>query len=238
MKFYRNAEIERIADEKLQTLSLSLGKPLSAPIPVELMAEKVMGLNLLWEPIQELPGEVILGGLMPEDKLIVLNENRQKLFNEKPGLERFTIGHELGHWELFVGKHSFGSLLPGIDATGPVLHRETGRGLAEIIKALIQTEEGVRAVAERQSRTDPPDEARVVNRFSAALLMPADLLRAEALKIDRTQWRNLYQLAERFGVTITALTVRLKQLDLLSVGEDKKLYGSADEAKGQMTLGL
>jgi len=29
------------------------------------VAEKVLGLDFLWEPIDELPGEVVLGGLIP-----------------------------------------------------------------------------------------------------------------------------------------------------------------------------
>ena len=31
---------------------------------------------------------------------------RQALFKEKPGLERSTKGHEMGHWDLFVDKGS------------------------------------------------------------------------------------------------------------------------------------
>jgi len=238
MKIYRNAEIERIASERLQVFSKSLGKPLTAPIPIELLAEKAMGLNLLWDPIPELPGEVILGGLIPSEKMIVLNENRQRLFNEKPGLERFTIGHELGHWELFAANNSFDNFLPGMADSGPILHRETGRGTAEIIKALIKTEEGVKAILERQSRVDLPDEVRAVNRFSGALLMPTDLIKTETLSIDRLKWPNLYLLAKKFGVTISALTVRLQQLKLLGIDEHGALYNSPDEARGQMTFGL
>src|SRR5436190_18347297 len=43
-------------------------------------------------------------------------------------------------------------------------------------------------------------------------------------------------LAERFGVTITALRVRLEQLDLLYVAANGRLYESRDQANGQGTL--
>lgn len=68
--------------------------------------------------------------------------------------------------------------------------------------------------------------------------MPKALLREEALKIDRTKWSNLYRLAEKFGVSISALRVRLEQLDLLRIGNDNILYESRDKAVGQGTLSL
>ena len=52
---------------------------------------------------------------------------------------------------------------------------------------------------------------REANRFAAALLMPEDALRAEA---PRHQL-NLAVLAERFGVSVTAIQVRLESLQLL-----------------------
>ena len=45
MKIYRNAEIELLAEARLQELSALLGKPLTPPIPIELLAEKILGLN-------------------------------------------------------------------------------------------------------------------------------------------------------------------------------------------------
>jgi len=238
MKIYRNAEVERIAEEKLHALATAIGQPLTPPIPIELLAEKVMGLNFLWDTIKELPGEVILAGLLPKEKLILLNETHKDLFSEKPGLERFTIGHELGHWALFTGEQNAEDFLPGMNTAGPMSYRETGRGTAEIIKALIRTEAGVRALGKIQAHTDKADESRAVNRFASAILMPTEMFRAEAMKIDRTQWPNLYRLAEKFAVTISALTVRLTQLDLLVIGENKKLFSSSDEAKGQITFGF
>ena len=56
-------------------------------------------------------------------------------------------------------------------------------------------------------------------------------------KIDRTQWPNLYRLAERFGVTITALRVRLEQFNLVYLDQEtKRLYPSRQDAQGQAGL--
>ena len=68
-----------------------------------------------------------------------------------------------------------------------------------------------------------------------AISMPRTILREEALRIDRTKWGNLYRLREKFDVTISALVVRLQQLDLLHI-RGNVLFESRDAATGQMTL--
>jgi hypothetical protein len=104
MKFYRNQDIEELAERRLAELARVLDRPLTPPVPIDRVAEKVLGLDFLWEPIDELPGEVILGGIQPQKRLIVLNEKHRALFEEKPGLERSTKGHEMGHWDLYVDR--------------------------------------------------------------------------------------------------------------------------------------
>ena len=105
-----------------------------------------------------------------------------------------------------------------------------------MIKALIKTPEGQELLRQIQNGTDDPDEARAVNRYAAALSMPKRLITEEALKIDRRSWPPLYRLAERFEVSITALTVRLKQLNLLYVDDNGRLYESREQATGQQSL--
>jgi hypothetical protein len=237
LKFYRNHEIEEIAEARLRELEKELGKPLSPPIPIDILAEKVLGLDFLWDSIEELPGEQILGGLIPKRRLIVLNEKYQKLFNEKPGLEYFTKGHEMGHWDLFIDKSSLDnpSLFTGGDECA-FARRRSNSGDIDIIKKLQGDPDGRELLRKFNERADDPDEARSVNRYSAALSMPKQLIREEALKIDRTHWPNLYQLAEKFNVTISALKVRLMQLKLLHIDESGKLHDSPDAVTGQGKL--
>jgi len=239
VKILRNQEIEDIAASRLAELERLLGRPLSAPIPIDLIAEKVLGLDFLWEPIDELPGEKILGGIIAKKRLIVLNENRKTLFTEKPGVERSTKGHEMGHWDLFIDKSSLDHpTLFDVEGNGPFAYRSSPAGEVAVIKALYSDAEGQELLRKIHARTDEPDEARAVNRYAAALSMPADMIRADAMKIDRLHWPNLYRLAEKYGVTISALRVRLEQLGLLYVDEHGKLYGSRDAASGQMNLGF
>jgi hypothetical protein len=239
VKILRNQEIEEIAAQRLAEFQRDSDRPLSPPIPIDLIAEKVLGLDFLWESIDELPGEMIFGGLVPKKRLIILNEKHQRMFTDKPGLERSTKGHEMGHWDLFIDKGSLDH--PTLFQTGddgPFAYRNSPVGDVAIIKMLQADAEGQELLRRMQTRADEPDEARAVNRYAAALSMPTDLLRQEALKIDRTQWPNLYRLKDKFEVTISALVVRLQQLDLLYVDKDKKLYESQAAATGQMTLGF
>jgi hypothetical protein len=237
MRIYRNQLIEDLAERRLRQFEQVRDRPLAPPIPIDLVAEKVLGLDFLWEAIDELPGERIYGGLIPHRRLIVLNEKHAELFRQKPGLERSTKGHEMGHWDLFVDRASLDhpTLFPTAEDRRTVL-RSSPAGDVAVLRLLLSDPEGEKLLRAIQARADHPDEARAVNRYAAALSMPSWLIRDAARAVERTQWRNLYRLAEQFEVTITALRVRLEQLDLLHVDKDGRLYESHDQAAGQGTF--
>jgi hypothetical protein len=239
MKFYRNEQIEQIAERRLHEFELKLERPLSLPIDIELFGELVLELSILWDEIEELPGEEVLAGLRVPDRLIVMNERRKQEMEAKPGRRRLTQGHEMGHWDLFVDRSKldhptlFEAATPAIFA----YRTATGGGRVQIMKTLLACEEGRDLLRQINSRADAPDEARSVNRYAAAILMPRAMITDEAKKIDRTQWPNLYRLAERFGVTISALRVRLEQFNLVYLDQEtKKLYPSREDAQGQARL--
>jgi hypothetical protein len=239
MKFYRNEQIEQIAERRLQEFERKLERPLSLPIDIELFGELVLELSILWDQIEELPGEEVLAGLRVPDRLIVMNEGRKQEMEVKPGRRRLTQGHEMGHWDLFVdeSKLDHPTLFEAAAPTIFAYRTSTGGGQVQIMKALLGCEEGRDLLRQINSRADAPDEARSVNRYAAAILMPRAMITDEAKKIDRTQWPNLYRLAERFGVTISALRVRLEQFNLVYLDhETKKLYPSREDAQGQARL--
>lgn len=242
MKFYRNERIEEIAEQRLREFEAKMGQPLSLPINIELFGELVLGLSILWEEIEELPGEEVLAGLRATERLIVMNESRRHEMDKKAGRCRLTQGHEMGHWDLFVDKSKLEhpSLFEAA-ASSIFAYRSSTGGQIQIIKTLLGCVEGQELLRQISARADTPDEARSVNRYAAALLMPRSLVIDEAKKIDRTDWgalwRKLYPLAERFGVTVSALRVRFEQLNLLHVDqENKKVYPSSEAAQGQRTL--
>ena len=237
MKFYRNDAIEALAERRLAELENVQGASLRLPIPIDLVGERILGLTFLWDEIEELPGETVLGAIQPSKRLVILNERRKELFDRKPGLERSTKGHEMGHWDLFSDESTVDH--PVLFEAGegrPFAYRSSGRGDVVVLRRLLHSEEGQRLLRGLKSRADDPVEASAVNRYGAALSMPAALVCDEVRRIDRTSWRDLYALRGRFDVTISALVVRLRQLGLLHVTADGELFHSRDEAAGQRTL--
>jgi hypothetical protein len=238
MKFYRNERIEQIAEGRLGEFERKLGRPISLPVDIELFGDLVLGLSMLWEDIEELPGEVVLAGLRARERLIVMNERRKTQMEEKPGWRRLTQGHEMGHWDLFVDQamldqQTFFETTP----SSIFAYRSSTGGQVQVIKILMASEMGRDLLRQINARADAPDERRAVNRYAAAILMPRTIITDEAKKTNCTQWPNLYRLAERFDVTISALRVRLEQLDLLYVDQSTgKLYPSRAEAHGQGRL--
>lgn len=104
--------------------------------------------------------------------------------------QRFTIAHELGHYEL----HARSSPL-FVDRGFVVAYRDGRSSTGEVLK-------------ERQA-----------NAFAAALLMPADAIREaiQDFELDLTAEDevSLRPLAQRFGVSVQALTFRILNLNVL-----------------------
>src|SRR6266511_36361 len=105
----------------------------------------------LWQRYRLSPGfdvERLLDQLLPGQELVVLNERHLDALEAKNGrLRRYTMGHEVGHWELHSEATRSGALrlLPG------------GRTWC------------------REKSPDPLE--RQAEIYSAALLMPSDRLR-------------------------------------------------------------
>ena len=81
-------------------------------------------------------GEQILAGLIPEQRRIVLNTKHLGLFEEKPGLERSTIGHEAGQ----TGDITFYGSSFITDNTGAMV-AEAGRSEEAVLVAKFDAEE-------------------------------------------------------------------------------------------------
>lgn len=231
MRFLRNTEIDSIAEQRLAEYEQKYGA-ISPPVPIEKVVAQVYNLTLEWEEIEEAPGETILGGLNPEDRLIVINTRHLSVFEEKPGLERSTIGHEAGHWEFDVDKSAIGH--PKLFDTHSVIshRRHAGLRLVEIFSG----EACAAQFLEALRRKDTSDQERIANRFSAALSMPRSLLQNASKDFNLLFWPDLYRLAKLFEVNISAMTVRLQQLNLLYIDKEGRLHRSVEEAMGQRLL--
>ena len=187
MKFIRNAEIERMADLRLAEYEKKYGDIAGPPVPLEKVIAQVYGLTVLWDNINEQAGEKILGGLMPEKRLIVLNEVHRRLFEEKPGLERSTLGHQVGHWEFHIDKAVLDHPKLFNHHQGISHHRSSTRGDVEVFSGMGCAPKFI----DSNQRRDTPDEERVVNRFAAALSMPRKLIEGFGNNYHLMAWRQL-----------------------------------------------
>ena len=175
MTFIPEARIEARAAELWQRHSLDVG------FDVERLLDDI-GLSLVWEFIDDTDGAAVLGQLVPEKRLVVLNERYFDRLEERSGrLRRYTVGHEIGHW---------------------TLHAE------DVRSGTLSLFDGERIWC-RDGSPDPVE--RQAEMFSAALLMPRDRLR-QALPDGPWQgWRRVYDLADMFVVNATPMIIRLEQ---------------------------
>lgn len=182
-------------------------------VPVEDIIESDYGLKWVWGDLDNSfdEEERVMAALYPQSREIVLNSACQELFKEKFGTMMFTLAHELGHW---------------------VLHAEDVLGLQN------QLFEG-EAFYCRGNDIKSPIEYQA-DLFAGCLLMPESIITSLMLGLwemdGRIEWRQLYQIADKFQVSISALVTRAKQLKLLYVDYDKNIYRSKEEAMGQQVL--
>jgi hypothetical protein len=183
MTFIADAQIEARAAELWQQRRLQPG------FDAEQLTEDV-GLDLLWDFVTDVEGGVILGQLIPAERLLLLNERHKDRLEAKGGrLRRYTIGHEIGHWILHAG-----------GATSETLFID-GRTWC------------------RDGSSDPVE--RQAEKFSAALLMPKDLLLRSLPTGSWRGWGPVYDLADTFLVNVTPMRIRLEQLGWMHLGSDE-----------------
>ena len=203
-----------------------------APVPVEHVAEHVLGLSISYDDIEEREGETILGCLRPETREIVLNERHADRFRENPGTERHTICHECGQADLFgdVASATEQLCVPELMADYWPRKRSAARGEVNVLRVLFDEQlrgrspavrtEVMRRWQERERQRisggeDSPLVRRAVDHYAATLLMPEDLLRAEARGMDLSRWSSVSELARRFAVSKESMRIQLEQLGLV-----------------------
>jgi len=199
MTFIPAARIERAAAELTRQHQLLPG------FDVERLLDE-LGLGLVWEPIEDEGGRV-LGQLIPQDQVVVLNERHIDLLEQKEGrLRRYTIGHEVGHWTLHADAIRSGTL---------------------------SLFDGSRVWC-RDGSSDPVE--RQAEMFSAALLMPHDQLFDAVPSAPWQGWSAVYRLADRFVVNPTPMIIRLEALGWAHRDENGRPSSGPAVSHGQDSL--
>lgn len=232
--------IDEITAMRIRQYEDLIGAPVTFPVPVEKIVEQVLNLDFDWIEIDEREGEQILAGLVPEQRRIVLNSVHLDLFEAKPGLERSTIGHEAGHWDIDIDRTSLHHpRLPGFDMQHAVVcrHATDQSVLVEVLNRAVYDNRYFELYRELTAGQDPPEVKSAVDRYQSSMLMPAWLVREAIEAIDVTNWSNLYDLADHAQVTISNLVVRLHRMDVIYIPDGtKEIYPGRDSFLGQLHL--
>ena len=184
----RHAEV---ASRALARHAETVGVPISLPVPIEMIVETTYRLEILWHEIPEPPGTVILGALAPSDRRILLNSRHEELFAEYMGPERFTLAHELAHWIY--------------DADNP--------DQLSLNLSLQQPAEQVHCYRDSPGLSDDRRIREInANKLAAHLLLPEDLVLKENLDVVLG---DLHGTAAKWGVSHSALRIRLRELGLI-----------------------
>lgn len=153
------------------------------PTPVEDIAA-ALGIHISFEAYED---PDVSGALYRfDDGTAVIGVNSTQSFTR----QRFTIAHEIGHFDLHQGRQAF------VDHAVRVNNRDGRSALA----------------------VDP--EEIQANTFAAELLMPEQAVRSEFVRLlgrarPSSVEQVVDQLADRFHVSMQAMEYRLQRLDLL-----------------------
>lgn len=160
-------------------------------MPVERIATSLLDLLIDdHDDLRTLPGapqdQGRLSGMLDPDEQTIWLDRADAASNQRR--RRFTIAHEVGHWQLHVPA----DCKPYFDAPGDISPHES-------------EPRPVPGLRRRESEA---------NAFARELLMPELLVREQA----RATGCNLAALAERFDVSVPAIRLRLRLLALLPAG--------------------
>lgn len=213
---------ERFTNKRIENRAeLLLGDYLRAdpattlpPVPVELVAEW-LGLGILWEDIPDSDGKIVLAALRPTMRQVVFNPTHRDVFEGADFLYEVTLAHEIGHWDL---------------------HMERGR----VVQSQALPGFGMQELTVLRSDRDEHDQdywaERHAKYFAGCLLLPRKELCAAASEKPISGFEDVYRLRDLFHVTVSTLSIRLRELELCYIDSNGRLYRSRQEQAGQLSM--
>ncbi len=195
-RFIDRIEIEGKAIAILERMQATPNYIPKFPLDASRVAE-FLGLDVVWDGIADDVEGTIAARILPLKRLIEINEDIPQL---RGGFGESTIAHEIGHWVLHINP---------IEVDRYLRLQEKGIEI-EVKPLLCRSTENLEGI-EWQAQY-----------FASCLLMPQFKL-LEGLKgKDLSQWRSLYAMAEEFGVTISNLTNRLKDINWIELPQGSR----------------
>jgi hypothetical protein len=210
------------------------------PVDVEQLID-LLGVSFLCEDVEEPDGTLFLARYTPPpEERITVNALHLDLFNDKPYVYASAVGHEIGHKVLKHAEHSemgaAGATLFSEDTPKPLyLHKsswgqygltkeevvERKAAVLELAKRAMVSSEARQVIEQMQCVYEPEWMFWQAEQFSRCLLIPKDrLLEQLENSWDLSGWRDIYRLAEVFGVSGPTMKTRLEKLSVIKIGED------------------
>lgn len=211
--YITSKEMDIIAESVLTKAGVStVWQGVVNKVDIDALIEFEYGLEIVWEDIDYLaPCESVFAAIVPKRKVIYMNETKKSLFKDKMGTMNFSKAHELGHW---------------------ILHVTEQKDYLQLTFEECETF-FCRSASKKSSQEIQAD------MFAASILMPRNIISSAINKLKQrgqVTFPDLYQLQGEFEVSISAFTNRVKNLKLLYITDDKKIFLNEAEATGQLSL--
>ena len=230
--YLADADIEASANALLAEYARRKGIEVRLPIPIENILEDHLGLHLGFDDLRTRLGVPdVLGALWIETEEVIVDQTLDP--DEQPSVLtrfRFTLGHEIGHWQLHRELALAQRLQPSLfqQSTGPSIICRTSQQRARIelqanafAAALLMPR---RAVTSHWQRMIGPERLKVSelkDRGGAFLAAAAALGRGYVGSDGRGQQNDVVEavirpIAEAFEVSRPAMRIRLEQLGFIA----------------------
>lgn len=238
LDYLSGADVEAKAEQVLAEYGQRKRRAVELPIPIERIVDQLLDLPVLWDSMPTREGRVFVSKLVqPAPGIparIVFNEDlRHSKFQECPGLERTALAHEAGHAVFHLERGRAQQLGLGL----PVA--EERDSFVSDVERFTRADRLTEALAARGPVGDEWWREWQAHTFMRFVLMPQRLLLPLLEGDGFLHWRGpggLYELRDRLGVTISALTVHLAKLGIARVDERKVIHDLRILAKGQGVL--
>lgn len=221
---YRRETVQQRAAELLWAYRIKYPDRLRLPIDPIALSE-FCGLKVLFDTVDD--GNPLmrrLAKIVPAKRLIVVDD---AAYRENQGQGHFSIGHELGHWQLYLRKEANDTQCPLFTMTDTEAEEagfyrtRHGWALPSLPNLRELSESALQKLAAFFRDFDTKAVESAVNGFAAAVLMPVELVQALADEMglrDATE-NELASLvracAERCEVSGQAMGFRLKDLGIV-----------------------
>jgi Zn-dependent peptidase ImmA (M78 family) len=161
-----DAAIEAKAQSLIESYFNSVGKPIAAPIPVEVIAETYLGYELSFVDEGIFANPDVLGGIVFDENTIYINVATES----HEGRYNFTIAHEIGHHALHRPLVDGANLICRESDTRPIEEAQADRFAAALLMPSVLVDKAVHDVKDRLKSS----HVKVVRGYAAKVAKTAN----------------------------------------------------------------